>query len=362
MWLTFRPEFSPRTLPRYDVRQTRPLGFESGNLVNDGGTATDRRPSIRRMLMTHDPAAEYRPSRRVLLALPQRPFVVMIAALAICCTIAFTDAVAQKPAAPQAPAVDAERKWAERLPKLRAYASQELLDQLHRAGIDLGVLDDQIGTEFAPCVGASIGPDAATTDKDLPLLAEVRNLRALNVNGTERITPRGLRAIEKLKELRSLTIDEVSDVDEIMPSVGELTELRTLEVDHVTDVGLRHLSKLQKLKELSLDLLVDPDDVSRNSNVTLALKYIARLQSLRDIHLRDIALNDEQVSWLAELPKLERPPRLHGEKITNAAIRSMARVKTLKELSVQSGNITDGAVEELKGHPSLTALWLDNTA
>lgn len=150
------------------------------------------------------------------------------------------------------------------------------------------------------------------TDEHMPLLANLQELRTLNLRGTTKNGP-GI-------------------TDAGLESLAELRNLRVLELSAnfaITNSGLKSLQNLTKLEDLNLS-------GTRISNA--GLEYLKNLRSLRHLHLNYAFTHretGERIGCTQEgLPALWGLPieELHGVDVNRKGLRYLAGLTHLKSL------------------------------
>ena len=217
------------------------------------------------------------------------------------------------------------------------------------------------------------------TDGGMENIAKSKSLKSLSVPGTK-VTDAGLAHLRSLKTLTALTLgvyDEGCEVtDDGMKHVGEMTQLEWLQLNGtpVSDEGLAHLSKLTRLKSLD----IEGTNVSNEG-----LRHFAPFTSLircRIYDLDDGDLRDHGAAHLAKVPSLERitahfrltdegvaniatMPNLQslslngdGQRISDAAIEAVSKMKRLKDLDLIECNIDGDSLQHLQCHPTIESL------
>ena len=131
-------------------------------------------------------------------------------------------------------------------------------------------------------------PDAL---KDLP-----KELRALELQGTQ-IKSEHLESWKTLPELRTLDLTSTGIDD---ASVKILKNYSKLEVLHLADTTVRNrlhrLGNPQKTKEAQRRKL---------QTLTRSHQYISGLKQIRSLDLRSTDINDDSLSPLTQIPRLE---------------------------------------------------------
>lgn len=198
------------------------------------------------------------------------------------------------------------------------------------------------------------GQDALLSETDIASLTSLSHLKVLNVMNSH-LTDRGLTPIGKLEGLERLSLAGTRVSRNGLNQLSGLKNLRSLSVGmwaeirptNVTEELPLDLSQLQSLTQLQLSgLALDEADVT----------FLANLRHLRDLKIDASALPGTSLRHMKELSELESLSvrglsQLTGEDL--ASLAPLARVKTL----ILGGDIADTTVASLDGLSGLQ--WLD---
>jgi Leucine-rich repeat (LRR) protein len=161
---------------------------------------------------------------------------------------------------------------------------------------------DEVGIrELAPLPLEEISlVSTSVTEGVFVALAEFENLQVLHLDGNANLTGQQFRGLtEKFLHLRVFTASN-TQIGYGLQRIGELKELEVFRVreSEVTDGVLEQLAQCRKLVEL---------DVSHNPITFLGVPFLARLNELQILNLRDCnAINDEALNNLGRLQSLQR--------------------------------------------------------
>lgn len=224
-------------------------------------------------------------------------------------------------------------------------------------------------------------------------LGEFPDLRLLAL---DRVLDEDLAAIDALKNLKNLFIDDAYISDASLVHIGKLQGLERLRINAarflpprdknarqprwarptVTDAGLVRLSKLRGLTVLSLSgsAVVGPGlahladaskleslDLSRSSITDEGLVHVAKLRQLKQLDLSDTTISDAGLAHLADLTRLEI---LHLDRtlITDSGLVRLAKLRRLAVLFLGNTAITDSGLQSLEGIPSLELISVGGSA
>jgi Leucine-rich repeat (LRR) protein len=224
------------------------------------------------------------------------------------------------------------------------------------------------------------------SDEHLAGLARLPNLKFLDIQGS--FADSGLKHLAALKSLEKLKISSNNVTDQGLAHIGKLTNLRflSLSTGRITSRGLANLAGLKSLRTLYIyagDMSVaGVSNLNGLSNLKeLVVKHIRQdnsrldisgLSSMEDLTLkfdRESGLHDEDLACMSKLTRLTRlqlPYKgvsdaglkyvsglpyvwmlgIGGEKITDAGLAELAKMRRLTHLSI-SGDFTDAGLEHL---------------
>jgi hypothetical protein len=141
--------------------------------------------------------------------------------------------------------------------------------------------------------------------------------------------------------------------DDDLESIGERTELRTLQLDHPgSRLSAERLKKLTGLINLE-HLRIRGSGIDDES-----LAQIATLENLRILNLPQGTFTDDALQTLKELAHLELL-RFGSPNTTDAGMKIIAELPSLKQLHLIDVPITDVGLRELAGMKQLQSLYLD---
>ncbi len=198
------------------------------------------------------------------------------------------------------------------------------------------------------------------TDEGLKLLAVFKNVRQIELSGPK-WTGAGLKHLAPLKKLTSLSPSPMSDAalkalraegmihtlhwantgnDPRPRSEKEVTSFlfHSFGYHGVTGAGVRERADLPNLERLDLSQMQLGDS---------AMKDAATLKSLKRLDT-DPRVTDEGVKALTDL-KLHTLTFAQGSRLTDAGMKHVAQIKTLRSLSLWDTKVTNEGLKELKG-------------
>jgi beta-lactamase regulating signal transducer with metallopeptidase domain/Leucine-rich repeat (LRR) protein len=163
------------------------------------------------------------------------------------------------------------------------------------------------------------------------------------------LSVRLLAALGELKNLRHLELASEGGVtDALWPKLTGLTQLTgiSLQGSGLSDANLAQLADLTALERLDLP----------NSNVTgTALKALTNLKQLKSLTLSDSPFSDEGAEALRELPTIEWL-NLNKTKITDRALDAIATLPQLFVLNLDNTAVTVDGLMKLRDLKKLSSL------
>ncbi len=221
--------------------------------------------------------------------------------------------------------------------------------QRYLAAIESLDPDDLYGLQFF-----SLQPVHIEDDLIAPV-ARLTGLRHLGL-GSVSVGPEGLSSLAQLPHVEQLTTPE-GLTDEGMAQIAKMSSLRVLHMarDRLTDEGLRSLSKLTGLE--SLDLYGNP------SMTDEGLAALTNLHGLRHLRLgMEGRFTDRSMTYLAALPSL-KVLWLDTHNVTDEGLRQLSQSRSLERLCVHwLEKITGRGIECLRAMPQLKALDITSAA
>ncbi|MCL5282249.1 MAG: hypothetical protein M1376_20380 [Planctomycetes bacterium] len=208
-------------------------------------------------------------------------------------------------------------------------------------------------------------------------LRELRSLEELRVNGESVLSDADLACIETLDHLKVLHIMGTEVTDRGLASIRKLKQLEDLSLDaRVTRGGLNQLNDLTHLRALSVGI---PPDVRPRVGMDELTLDLSGLQSLRDLRLGGLPLQDADMAFLAKLRHLESL-NIYAPSLPPSSLRHLSGLSEMRRLWVSSlarptdqdlaalanlakvtylnltGDISDAALSALGGLASLQSL------
>jgi internalin A len=196
-----------------------------------------------------------------------------------------------------------------------------------------------LGDEFFCDVVHIYLAESAVTDEDLERLRYFPKLRWLSLDKTQ-IDGSGLTHIERMRSLKSLSVQQTNVDDEFLTYLRHLTELRHLGLarTRVTGRGLENLKELQQLDTLWL---------SRTDVTDADVQHIVCLRNLEDLNLGGTKISDEGARQLKELPRLGIL-WLHHTDVGDKGLAHLKEMRSLGDLDLGHTQVSDAALDHIK--------------
>ena len=219
--------------------------------------------------------------------------------------------------------------------------SSDSIDRLRSLGVSIHVDAD------GNAVSARWGVHSPITEDGLELLRQLATLKELELTG---MTDTRLQYLASMSQLTRLSLgrhgfSRITDAG--LEYLSQLTNLRALVLlsTKVTDSGMIHLQGLQALQSL---------DVT-STNVTLeGLRQLEGLTNLRNV----AAPENVSLEYVALFPGLEI---VFSSGTTDEEAAMLTNLGRLKELGIESTQITDDAIRHLLQLQTLQQLYLFET-
>jgi hypothetical protein len=187
------------------------------------------------------------------------------------------------------------------------------------------------------------------TDSDMPLLAQMKQLRILDLSLT-RISDRGLRALKTAPAIEELNLYFAEQItDEGAATVKHWKGLRRLNLrgTKITDSTLEFLAGVPSLEWL---------DIGWAQITDTGLEHLSSLTNLRHLAMGGNKLTDTSLQFLRQMPQIEyldvggtqrTDSGLWSLLLTDAGMQAIAAVRELRELRLAGTAVTGRGLELL---------------
>lgn len=261
------------------------------------------------------------------------------------------------------PQANIEKRFAKFGPKLLKLSKLKSM-RLYEA--TLSKQDCQLIAELSQLEELSCGR-MKISDEEARMLSMAPNLQQLRLDGVH-ITTQGLEALAKLPRLKELRFtspynydSEGEDTqeywlqDEGLQAFADCKQLSSLQFHQtlITDEGIRSLGKLKQLEKLMV----------HSPNITgKSLEFVvARMKNLEYLSTTQWKIDDDDLLLLQELPKLRVLSLYSRDRITDAGLPHLAKLKGLTWLALYGDNISEAGLRHLHGMTHLKGLNLTST-
>lgn len=231
------------------------------------------------------------------------------------------------------------------------------------AAADIGWIERAGGTITRDAAGQPIAVDLRAswaTDSDMPLLAQMKGLKRLDLSLT-RISDRGLRALKTAPAIEELNLYFAELItDEGAATVKGWKQLRRLNLrgTKITDATLEFLSGVPALEWLDIGWVQVTDT---------GLDHLAALTNLRHLAMGGNKLTDTSLQFLRQMPQIEyldvggmqrTDSGLWSLQLTDAGMQAIGAVTELRELRLAGTAVNGRGLESLKPLAKLQRLNL----
>lgn len=190
------------------------------------------------------------------------------------------------------------------------------------------------------------------TDSGLAELRRLQRLQELHVY-SKQVTTAGIRHINKLAALRSLSLFGCKVDDDALTELACLPALGRLHVNYI-QFSTPALAKLQARARTLRELVLAECEVSDEG-----VQSLAALENLQQLSIDGPDLTDAGLAVIASSFLQLGHLSVKGPRITRAGLRNLAKLRDcLTWLDVQGNGIDDDALAELSELPKLTTLSL----
>jgi hypothetical protein len=190
-------------------------------------------------------------------------------------------------------------------------------------------------------------------------LSELGSLEELGITTNEPLSDTDLGPLKSLMHLRKLDILSSNGVtDKGLESIGKLKGLERLTLlgCPVPRSGLNHLNGLSNLQYLHVDSGPSGTEKAQADELTLDL---SGLQRMEDVYLSGLALHDEDLAFLRNLPSLKSLMIQPRTALSGQSLRYVSHLPELNRLLISGlSRCTGGDLAPLAGLANLKDLTL----
>ena len=203
----------------------------------------------------------------------------------------------------------------------------------------------------------------------------------MDLTGTK-VTDRGLKTVGKLAGLSHLELDAAEISDAGLEHLTALPiEWLSVSGTHVTDAGLAHLTKLKRLATLQAGRRpvpsfavvntpqgmesrpnIPPDQNAETQVTDAGLKHLATIVTLRSLDLRGANISDDGLKQLRSALVKLKSLSLEGTPITDAGVAHLAALDWARIAGLEATKLTDAGLVTIGKLPNLEMLTLNKTA
>jgi Leucine-rich repeat (LRR) protein len=188
-------------------------------------------------------------------------------------------------------------------------------------------------------LASSFGDSPQIKGHGLAALAGLTKLQVL-VLDKNLVDDAGLSALQNVKSLRELYLEQTRVVGPGLASLGGLSNLKVLSLNEtkIADAGLEGLQGVAGLEVLNLrGSLVCGD----------GLKHLHGLKNLHTLHLGNTPMTDAGLASLTGLSALQRLI-LEGTEVSDAGLTTLEGMKRLKRVALTGTKVTEAGADKLK--------------
>lgn len=183
------------------------------------------------------------------------------------------------------------------------------------------------------------------SDDDLEVIRQLKHLKRLNLRGTD-VSDQGIGAIVDLP-LECLLLGYTGVGDEACRHIGEMSQLKELELAGETDAGLRSLAKLSNLEALRLEgnwFMTDK-----------GLRCLAKCRRLEELSLSGSEFTGSHLHVLAENQCL-KSLNMNRSQLNAEGLRSICQIESLETLRINVDGVSDADMVHLRRLENLKVL------
>ena len=225
---------------------------------------------------------------------------------------------------------------------------------------------------YAPTI--HMRADNGVTNDDVQHLKEIRNIKHLWFTGGEHLTSEALNDLPTLDTVHELSIYDMPDIDKGIAAIERLHNVKSITISNIdiTDKALKHIGNLKNLEEItaegkcsimsssmahlkSLDKLKTLN-IEDGSQIT-GLDEVGKLVGLKKLSIYDnVAFSDQEINKLENLHELESLA-ISGDNIGDETAKLASNLPNIKDLSIDN-NLTDEGMKHIGKIAGLETLYI----
>ena len=208
-------------------------------------------------------------------------------------------------------------------------------------------------------------------DACLNKISEMENLEYIYIDALDanvQITDEGFKQIAQLKNLKRISLGNLSITDRALKELSKMESLREVYIYHCPNITCDGIKSLQTLPELRVLNVSDCKTLAESKTVTVLnfpkletldadFRFKIKSSRLKELMISNVTeFNDNSLDFFDSLPSLECLCLDNCQNVSDAGIKRLVRLKNLKSLSINDCPlITDRSLDYLKeNNPTLS--------
>lgn len=210
-------------------------------------------------------------------------------------------------------------------------------------------------------------------DACLNKVSEMENLEYLFIDALDanvQITDEGFKQIAQLKNLKRISLGNLSITDRALKELSKMESLREVYIYHCPNITCDGIKSLQTLPELRVLNVSDCKTLTESKSITVLdfpkletldadFRIEIKSSRLKELMISNVTeFNDNSLDFFDSLPSLECLCLESCQNISDAEIKRLVRLKNLKSLSLNDcPQITDNSLDYLtENNPVLSVV------
>ena len=189
------------------------------------------------------------------------------------------------------------------------------------------------------------------TGTSLDVMVKMTTLESLKLRNNMMFMDFNIGVLGALKNLKSLSLEDLQITEEGLKFVGELPNLQELVLMRMNFFNLDVLAGMTGLKRLTLrDMPINSENV----------EFLKNLTNLEQLIMDECSIDDKGIEYLAGMDKLNLLSIWHNS-ITSAGLKTIAALPSLKTLTITDiPTISDEGIIALSESKTLELLKMGN--